>query len=527
MATPPQLEKYRFSKNDSFVSMGVPAKNVYSIHGKKLAGTSGDDKYILPENIEELKKRPYEERERRFGNTICDLSYGDSVIFLSDDPEKKRFAEYLIPLPERTAKCPISQWEVEETDPADSLNKAFDSPRAGGKYEIEPDVQNILPDIISIDFNSDLINFTHKHQEVGFTHTGLGDRVLEIIFNPKLTEEQKQEFYETVYNKYLLKIRLFAWIAKQNLITRKLALVTTEVLNTMRENISMPNYEAREDLLLAFLAKTCGRNMSSSTYIPSIDEIVSKDIYIDIDFSKPDISALLYCNSYSSGIRSILLNLRAQGFIKCLQIKIDASNVRGFMALSQDPLEEIHQRSTPGSIAFGQNGLKTRISLLSNDAPKKFPVKVTIKGVQRANLIIDNKKVFIAMGFGRSTDDLYEQGIKKAIEDTGFVARRVDKIPHINLITVEILKEIEQARFVVADFSQIERDGIIQQAPGGVYYEVGYAQALKKPVIWTCHESGKKYIHFDIEQYNFIFWDNKVDLYKKLKDFIPKVIIDI
>ena len=43
---------------------------------------------------------------------------------------------------------------------------------------------------------------------------------------------------------------------------------------------------------------------------------------------------------------------------------------------------------------------------------------------------------------------------------------------------------------------------------GGVYWEAGFAYGLNKPVIHTCKddEKSRRRIHFDVDQYNTIFW---------------------
>jgi hypothetical protein len=79
-------------------------------------------------------------------------------------------------------------------------------------------------------------------------------------------------------------------------------------------------------------------------------------------------------------------------------------------------------------------------------------------------------RVFVAMSFHESLNDVYELGIKKAIEEDCHMSPiRVDKIHHNEKICDKILAEIRRAQFVVADFTGQNQ---------GVYFEAGFAMAL-------------------------------------------------
>ena len=111
--------------------------------------------------------------------------------------------------------------------------------------------------------------------------------------------------------------------------------------------------------------------------------------------------------------------------------------------------------------------------------------KLTVDGYARLaeleKVAVDSSQAFVAMWFDSSMSDAFENGIKPGIEDSGYEARRIDWIEHINKIDDEIIAEIRRSRFVVADFTQGEGG-----ARGGVYYEAGFAHGLNIPVIFTC-----------------------------------------
>src|SRR5205085_48812 len=97
-------------------------------------------------------------------------------------------------------------------------------------------------------------------------------------------------------------------------------------------------------------------------------------------------------------------------------------------------------------------------------------------------------QAFVAMWFSNPTEAIYEDAIAPAIVAAGFKPFRIDKKEHTNKIDDEIIAEIRRSRFVVADFTcgLFEANGEIRSEPrGGVYYEAGFAQGLRTPVIWT------------------------------------------
>lgn len=110
---------------------------------------------------------------------------------------------------------------------------------------------------------------------------------------------------------------------------------------------------------------------------------------------------------------------------------------------------------------------------------------------------------FCAMWFDTSLDGLWNDAIRPAIKASGYDALRIDKHEHNNRIDDEIIANIRQSKFLVADFTH----GLGGER-GGVYFEAGYALGLGLEVIHTCREDMIKdsKIHFDNRQYNFITW---------------------
>jgi hypothetical protein len=141
------------------------------------------------------------------------------------------------------------------------------------------------------------------------------------------------------------------------------------------------------------------------------------------------------------------------------------------------------------------------------------PLVITQYGWIEIQKIIEHnysKQVFIAMSFAPEMDSAYTV-IRKVISDIGYTPVRIDKKEHNNEISGEILNEIKNSYFIIAD---------VTGQRNGVYFEAGFAMGHNKPVIWCCAKKEEKAIHFDTRQYNHIFWENEQQLYEKLKDRI-------
>lgn len=129
--------------------------------------------------------------------------------------------------------------------------------------------------------------------------------------------------------------------------------------------------------------------------------------------------------------------------------------------------------------------------------------RVTGRGYEAARnpRLPDSEQGFVAMWLDESMDEVYENGLRPAIEDAGYKAVRIDREPSVDKIDDAILAGIRQSRFVVADFTH-GADG----ARGSVYFEVGFARGRGIEVISTCREDQVDSLHFDTRQYYHIAW---------------------
>lgn len=116
--------------------------------------------------------------------------------------------------------------------------------------------------------------------------------------------------------------------------------------------------------------------------------------------------------------------------------------------------------------------------------------------------------VFVLMSFEKDPrlDDAYDAIVRGVTRwNPNATVERVDQIEEDFKITDKVLECIDKATLIIADLTG-ERPN--------VYYEVGYARAKKKLLIHTAIDGTK--LHFDVKDYNTIFWDSGRTLEKDL-----------
>jgi len=150
----------------------------------------------------------------------------------------------------------------------------------------------------------------------------------------------------------------------------------------------------------------------------------------------------------------------------------------------------------------------------------KREVRLTIEGWKKIDdlrrLKIDSNQAFVAMWFKDSMDQYYREGIKPALEKTGFSPIiNVKYFPHNDKIDDLIFAQIRKSGLLIAEFTGDR---------SAVYFEAGFAKGLNIPVIWLCKESDKDKLCFDTRQYNHIIWKDVANLKEQLINRIEATI---
>ena len=158
---------------------------------------------------------------------------------------------------------------------------------------------------------------------------------------------------------------------------------------------------------------------------------------------------------------------------------------------------------------------------LTRSGSASIDLRLTVAGWKRVQPFPQSGGIpgqcFVAMWFSTETHAAYQEGIEPAIAKAGCKAVRIDQKEHNNEIPDEIIAEIRNAEFMVADFTG-------QRA--GVYYEAGFATGLGRKVIWSCRKDQIDKIHFDTNHKNHIAWENPEDLRNRLYTRIRATILD-
>lgn len=98
------------------------------------------------------------------------------------------------------------------------------------------------------------------------------------------------------------------------------------------------------------------------------------------------------------------------------------------------------------------------------------------------------------------------QAIRRACTGVGVRAERVDDVEFTGKITAKVISNIRLAEFVIADLTH-ERPN--------VYYEIGYADAIGKPLILLARTNTK--VHFDIQDMRILYYRNMAELEEALQ----------
>jgi len=285
------------------------------------------------------------------------------------------------------------------------------------------------------------------------------------------------------------KARLTSWLIEQRRFGIECPEITKNVLCLVKQRNNMFVSDRADAILKHILSKTDGRLDGDINY--GCDPIIAKSVRIDLDSEQERNYYELLAYSESANYKDLDFLIKDLESRQLIGNK-DPSNNHWVLVLTFEGHSRLEDLQKP----------KT-----------------------------DSKKGFMAMWFDPSMDQAWEKGFEPGIRDAGYEPVRIDEKQHINKIEDEIIAEIRRSRFVVADLTHGDKG-----VRGGVYYEAGFARGLGIPVIFTCRKNEKKEdkeedkvkqeVHFDVDHYNRIIWENPEDLRSKLARRISAVIGD-
>jgi hypothetical protein len=123
------------------------------------------------------------------------------------------------------------------------------------------------------------------------------------------------------------------------------------------------------------------------------------------------------------------------------------------------------------------------------------------------------RRVFVVMPFAPELEDVYHLGIRESVQEVGGACERADEIQYTGGILEKIYDSIRSADAVIAEISTPNPN---------VYYEVGFAHALGKPVVLLTKSIDST--PFDLRGYRHIVYGSIIDLRKRLAAMLPQVL---
>ena len=168
-------------------------------------------------------------------------------------------------------------------------------------------------------------------------------------------------------------------------------------------------------------------------------------------------------------------------------------------------------------LRYASRVTRNDFELLNTVLPDRTPEKIgefARQVVGLAERIITPHDVFVIMSFAADPEleDAYDTFVE-ICEQLKFNARRIDQhLDENKRIVPEIIEAIRCSAFVIADVSELKVN---------VFYELGWAQALGKPVIVTAKEGTQ--LPFDIYDVPTLMWKNQRALRDGLNQRIQRI----
>lgn len=136
--------------------------------------------------------------------------------------------------------------------------------------------------------------------------------------------------------------------------------------------------------------------------------------------------------------------------------------------------------------------------------------------ISLAERMLLSRYVFVIMSYNPDLNDA-ARAFKEVCEEYGFNGERMDREVRGGAfeITEAITNAIRDCAFTIVD--------VTENRPN-VYYELGYARALKKPVILTAKKGTD--VHFDIKGLKRIEWTGFLDLRDQLRPVVETLAAD-
>lgn len=113
----------------------------------------------------------------------------------------------------------------------------------------------------------------------------------------------------------------------------------------------------------------------------------------------------------------------------------------------------------------------------------------------------ERPRAFVIMPFVEPFNSIYRDVIQPVADESNFCVTRVDEVAGPGLILEDIRRQIEEAHVIIAEVSTRNPN---------VFYELGYAHALRKPAVLLAQRLQEPPLPFDISGYRAILYDDTI-----------------
>ena len=141
-------------------------------------------------------------------------------------------------------------------------------------------------------------------------------------------------------------------------------------------------------------------------------------------------------------------------------------------------------------LPFSIPGSQVGMFCLDNDEIKVRNLKVTS----------ERGEVFVVMQFTKEFTDIHEEVIKNVCNEFELDARLASDTYGPGMIISDIVQSITDSEFVIAE---------ITPNNANVFYELGYAHGINKPVILLANRATVK-LPFDVSPFRVLMYDNSI-----------------
>jgi hypothetical protein len=115
-------------------------------------------------------------------------------------------------------------------------------------------------------------------------------------------------------------------------------------------------------------------------------------------------------------------------------------------------------------------------------------------------------------------EDLFHKVIVPVCEKMGFEAFRATQTFEPGLVIADIQRRIRQSRVIIAEISPVNAN---------VYYEIGFADAIEKPVILVADAAKVELLPFDIRGFRTIFYENTIGGKERVEETLTEYLKNI